>query len=189
MASSHSVDERLSYDGALCTVRYIGPVAGTTGTWLGVEWDDPTRGRHDGQHKGVRYFECWVKSPTSASFIRPTRPHDAKTDFLTALHEKYATHHVSETPQIVFGVKVAEEVGFDKIGRQQAQLDQLKIVILDGMRLDSAYSPAAAKRDRSIRDVCPSVVELGLSRNLFTKFGPVVDICAELDELKVLKLK
>ena len=52
------VGQRLSYDGALCTVRYIGPVSGTAGDWLGVEWDDPSRGKHDGSHKDVRYFTC-----------------------------------------------------------------------------------------------------------------------------------
>jgi hypothetical protein len=57
-AAAARVGERRSYDGALCTVRYIGEVAGTTGSWLGVEWDDPSRGKHDGQHKGVRYFSC-----------------------------------------------------------------------------------------------------------------------------------
>ena len=23
-----------------------------------MEWDDPTRGKHDGSHAGVRYFTC-----------------------------------------------------------------------------------------------------------------------------------
>ena len=50
--------ERRSFDGSLCTVRYVGEVAGTSGQWLGVEWDDPTRGKHSGEHKGVRYFTC-----------------------------------------------------------------------------------------------------------------------------------
>lgn len=54
----HHLGQRLSYDGALCTVRYIGDVGGTTGLWLGVEWDDPSRGKHDGAHKGTRYFNC-----------------------------------------------------------------------------------------------------------------------------------
>lgn len=49
---------RLSFDGALCTVRYIGDVQGTKGQWLGVEWDDPTRGKHSGEHQGVKYFKC-----------------------------------------------------------------------------------------------------------------------------------
>lgn len=58
MTASFRIGHRLSFDGALCTVRYIGPVAGTQKEWLGVEWDDPSRGKHDGMHEGVRYFEC-----------------------------------------------------------------------------------------------------------------------------------
>ena len=51
------IGQRLSYSGSLCTVRYIGPVAGTEGEWLGVEWDNVSRGKHSGQHGGKRYFE------------------------------------------------------------------------------------------------------------------------------------
>lgn len=65
MASSHHIGQRLSFDGALCTVRYIGPVADTQKDWLGVEWDDPSRGKHDGEHKGVKYFSC---KPASTMF-------------------------------------------------------------------------------------------------------------------------
>ena len=50
--------QRLSYSGGPCTVRYIGPVSGTKGEWLGVEWDDSTRGKHDGSHNGMKYFDC-----------------------------------------------------------------------------------------------------------------------------------
>ena len=49
---------RLSYDGSLCTVRYFGSVAKTKGDWIGLEWDDPLRGKHNGSHQGVEYFKC-----------------------------------------------------------------------------------------------------------------------------------
>ena len=39
-------------------MRYVGPIDGTKGDWLGVEWDEPSRGKHDGGHKGLKYFEC-----------------------------------------------------------------------------------------------------------------------------------
>lgn len=58
MSHKYAVGQRLSFDNALCTVRYIGQVEGTTGEWLGVEWDDPVRGKHSGEHKGKRYFTC-----------------------------------------------------------------------------------------------------------------------------------
>lgn len=52
------VQQRLSYDGHLCTVRFVGQVQSTKGDWLGVEWDESDRGKHNGEHGGVRYFEC-----------------------------------------------------------------------------------------------------------------------------------
>lgn len=49
---------RLNHSGCLGTVRFVGLVDNTTGTWLGVEWDDPERGKHDGVKDGKRYFHC-----------------------------------------------------------------------------------------------------------------------------------
>ncbi|KAL2270951.1 hypothetical protein VTJ83DRAFT_322 [Remersonia thermophila] len=182
------IGERRSYDGALCTVRYVGEVAGTSGSWLGVEWDDPSRGKHDGQHKGVRYFTCRSKSPTAASFVRPTRTPDAPQTFLAALHHKYAGDPDEDKKppvQIVFSGKVAEEVGFDKIRRKQAQLDELQYVMLDGLQIDRASLPDGS--EPPIAQTCPKIKELDVSRNLFVKFGPVVDICAELKALRSLR--
>lgn len=94
---------------------------------------------------------------------------------------------VSSGPQIVISGKVAEEVGFDKIRRQQAQLSELKIVILDGLRIDSAARVGA--HEKPIHDVCPKVTELNLSRNLLTSHGTVVEICSHLSNLRGLRLK
>ncbi|KAF6839884.1 Tubulin-specific chaperone E [Colletotrichum plurivorum] len=187
MASSNYLGQRLSYDGALCTVRYIGSVAGTSGTWLGVEWDDAGRGKHDGQHKDIRYFTCLSKSPTAASFVRPTRPADAAQSFVAALNGKYASEAAAEREpeiQIVFfGKKPAEEVGFDKIRRQLARVEDLTIVILDGARIAVDIQPG----DKGVKKTSPLISELELSRNLFEDFGQVVRICKELESLRSVK--
>lgn len=60
MAAGYYIGKRLSYGGSPCTVRYIGQVQGTKGEWLGVEWDDPSRGKHSGEHGGTKYFECMI---------------------------------------------------------------------------------------------------------------------------------
>src|SRR5215208_2558875 len=51
------------------TIRYVGPVEGQDGVWVGLEWDDPTRGKHDGSHSGTRYFSC-LRNSTAGSFVR-----------------------------------------------------------------------------------------------------------------------
>lgn len=49
------------------TIRYLGPIDGQPGDWAGLEWDDHSRGKHDGSHNGKRYFTC----PSNAgSFVR-----------------------------------------------------------------------------------------------------------------------
>jgi pyridoxine kinase len=53
-----AVGDRVVIAKEKATVRYIGEVAGQTGTWIGVEWDDAARGKHDGTAAGVRYFSC-----------------------------------------------------------------------------------------------------------------------------------
>ncbi|KAK0389570.1 hypothetical protein NLU13_3145 [Sarocladium strictum] len=188
MAEPHRVGQRISYNGALCTVRYVGEVTGTTGTWLGVEWDDGTRGKHDGSHKGVRYFSCRSNSPNAASLVRPTRPADEPQSFIAALREKYAPTTANDaddaSTQIKFGSKVAQEMGFDKIRRKFAQVKELKSVILDGMRIHKAREP----NEDPIGETCPSLTQLDLSRNLFTGLGPVMEICDELRFLKTLRL-
>lgn len=50
---------RIKYQGEhIGTARYYGNVEGAKGSWLGVEWDDVTRGKHDGIKDGRRYFQC-----------------------------------------------------------------------------------------------------------------------------------
>jgi len=85
---------------------------------------------------------------------------------------------------------VAEEVGFDKIRRKQAQLAELKNVFLDGARVAYASPPSGSQgAEQSISQTCPKVVELDISRNLFDQFSTVVDICSELKALQVLRVK
>ena len=133
--------------------------------------------------------------------MRPTRAPDPPQSFLSALQLKYAGDPTEGQPQprkIFFSGKVAEEVGFEKIRRQQAQLDELQFVILDGVQVacaSCASLPADADADAdkgpqpSIGQVCPKVRELDLSRNLFERFGPVVEICSELKLLRSLRVK
>ncbi|KAI1330294.1 Thioesterase/thiol ester dehydrase-isomerase [Xylariaceae sp. FL0255] len=170
----------------ICTVRYVGEVAGTSGSWLGVEWDDAGRGKHDGSHKGVRYFKCKSRSATAASFVRPTRPADVSASFISALKEKY-TAELAKTTAIQFSGKVAEEIGFEKIRRKQAQLSELRYAVLDSSRIAAVYEDEAETSSR-IAETCPKVRELELSRNLFTRIGTVVKICEELPELRNLRL-
>ncbi|KAH1852298.1 hypothetical protein KXX54_006352 [Aspergillus fumigatus] len=199
------VNQRRSYNGDLCTVRYIGKVEGTTGEWLGVEWDDPTRGKHSGEHNGVRYFTCRRKHPTAGSFVRPSRRTDRPRGFLEAVRHKYASEfqeelarqqsgEVSAAREIIkFSSKVVEEVGFDKIRKKLAELQELKIVLLDRLCIAGVLPHRASLHElaeacKEIEQTCPKIVDLDLSYNLLESWVDIANICQQLKRLKTLKL-
>ena len=58
-------------DGSAATVRWKGVLKDSRGnedTWLGVEWDNAERGKHNGEYQGKKLFE--VSKPNSGSFVR-----------------------------------------------------------------------------------------------------------------------
>lgn len=94
--------------------------------------------------------------------------------------------------------KDVEEVGFDKIRTEMANLQALRVVILDTLCISR---PQARGTDLSIRverseqgyshdvqDTSPNIVELDLSCNLFEEWNEIVDICKQLQDLRSLKL-
>lgn len=144
---------------------------------------------------------------TAGSFVRPSRPSEPPRSFLEALREKYASEFeqtlVQGTPSaqsatqkaIEISGKVVEEVGFDKIRKQLAELQELRIVLLDGLRISgvlSSYDQPDVQVREAAKDIavtCPKVIELDLSRNLLCRWREVWEICNQLKHLKRLKLK
>lgn len=96
--------------------------------------------------------------------------------------------------------KEVEEVGFDKIRKQLADLHELKIVLLDGLCMSR---PIARLKDRleateetswpqgltDIKETCPKIIELDLSRNLFEEWREVASICEQLEKLRGLRVE
>ena len=64
-----TVGDRLQIGREHATVRYIGEVIGQVDIWIGLEWDDPSRGKHNGCTGGHQYFNC-VYSGTAISSLK-----------------------------------------------------------------------------------------------------------------------
>jgi tubulin-specific chaperone E len=142
--------------------------------------------------------------------VRPTRPVDQARTFLEALHQKYASEFEEEIAKrkaskgddfrmneiIQFNGKVVEEIGFEKIRKQLAELQELKVVLLDGLRMAGVLrdgggddTPEYHDELQKIGRTCPKITELDLGRNLLYFWQDVKDICKQLTKLKSLKLK
>ncbi len=72
MAPELHIGTRLQVDKQCATVRYLGKVAGQEGLWAGLDWDDDSRGKHDGSHEGRQYFTC-LSGQRSGSFVRQNK--------------------------------------------------------------------------------------------------------------------
>ncbi len=137
-------------------------------------------------------------STTEASFVRPSRPSDKPLSFLDALRKKYVSNEIcGATPsedQISISGKTVEEVGFEKIRKQLAILQELRFVILDGLCIAGVESSPGVKTSKErlqIRSQALSIIELDLSRNLLEEWSDVVGICSALrsEFLRRLKLE
>ena len=124
-------------------------------------------------------------STTAASFVRPSRTSDQPASFFEALKKKYASTSAEDITatanEIHISGKTVEEVGFEKIRQQLAELQELRIVILDGACIANVDS------DLNTRNL--KIVELDLSRNLLEGWYDVIAICNSLDFLRSLRLE
>ncbi|RMZ79222.1 hypothetical protein DV738_g3466, partial [Chaetothyriales sp. CBS 135597] len=202
--------QRLSYDGALCTVRYFGRLANLKGDWLGVEWDQPGRGKHNGTHQGERVFHCLSKSDKVASFIRPSRRTDPTRTLLEALKFKYGSNTTTSSDKDLGGVdhseveivhisgKAVEEIGFDKVQKQLSDFEALQIVLLDGLQVtglvgrkgEDASSSSETTTESAAQDfaaTCPNINEVDLGWNLIEDWQVIAETCSYLAKLQILK--
>ncbi|KAI1794651.1 hypothetical protein LXA43DRAFT_995970 [Ganoderma leucocontextum] len=180
------VGTRLNYAGSVGTVRYAGAVHRAQGPWLGVEWDDTNRGKHDGVKDGRRYFTCLV--PNSGSFIRPTAAITYGLSFLSALTAKYieVPHSDSSSEKVILGSSggaiEVQAVGLNKIRNNLARLERLREVSLDNENVSRADTPGEVHR------TCAGIRGLDLSKNLIPSWDTVADIAIELPNLRSLRL-
>ncbi|KAM9792236.1 tubulin-specific chaperone E [Neosynchiropus ocellatus] len=153
----------------------MGPVPPTKGVWLGVEWDDPERGKHDGSHEGVHYFTC--SHPSGGSFVRPAKV-SFGCDYMTAVRHVYQVDVEEVLSQdIAISSKKLEWAGVS-----ERSFENLKSLLL---RLTDVSSPGA---DGEVRKMTPNVRLLNLSRTLMSSWDQVAAIVQQLEYLEELEL-
>lgn len=201
MVGSNIVDEKMLDEDHLClnigqrvecmgsygTLKYIGEVPPTKGIWLGVDWDEPYRGKHNGTFEGKFYFS--TRYSRSGSFVRSGKVKFG-CDCVTAIHSRYGEVQGDETAGIdkssLASVKkemkaaLFEVVGFDKVNKKQSQFDRLEVVNLKDELVNGAGPPG------SLSKLCPRIKELDLSRNLLSCWESVAEITCQLPLLTTL---
>ena len=166
--------------GEVATIRWEGEV-GSTGHWLGVEWDSQGRGKHDGQHAGLSYFTP-VRPGNNCSFIKVSKVTQWGQSLLAAVTSKYGQvegntagveqKHIEEL-QAEIGARFVEVVGFDKVNKQQSQIKKLKTVSVRNMGVVGGC-------DGDLSLELPSLRDLDLSESLISSWSEVAEITNQL---------
>ena len=134
-------------------------------------------------------FESGISnSRTPASFIRPAKPKDRTFSFLEALRLKYGSTNDNDLTGanqngISIGSKTVEEIGFEKIRRQMATLQELGIVVLDDLCITGIKNNEDDKWEEQWIDLDSqelNITTLDLSRNLLERWDDVLGICNSL---------
>ncbi|XP_040568186.1 tubulin-specific chaperone E [Lepeophtheirus salmonis] len=164
------------------SIRYVGSVGSTQGEWLGIEWDDASRGKHNGTHNGIHYFEA---APLGGSFVRVSKIKSGK-GIREAVEDRYGSKHADEEfrPEDILeiqrGMKASlfEIVGMDKVRQAQKDYGKLNVISLRNMCVQFI--------DGDLKDFMPNVMSLDLGENLLHSWDEVFYIIKDLSHLKYL---
>nr|CAD7410192.1 unnamed protein product [Timema cristinae] len=194
--SDPSVGSRLSCDGHIGTLLYIGEVPPTKGTWFGVDWDDPSRGKHDGTYHEVKYFETsqfhqltvvcvrdhLVNGPGPAGALQALCPDVTELDISRNLLNSWRT-----VAQIAAQLKKLQHLNVSENRLQlvddplehQGSFQSLKQLVAWDMKYDWSHFLACAR-------MWPDIEELKVANNNITTLESPP--CGVLSRLKHLDL-
>ncbi|KAJ6297204.1 hypothetical protein OIU78_022851 [Salix suchowensis] len=158
------------------TVKYMGPVKGHPGTWVGVDWDIG-EAKHDGSLNGIRYFEA--RSQLSGSFVR-TQNLTAGISFIEALYIRYRDQPTQEDEDEMYVLSASNRrvsvqlVGKEKIQDKLSRLEELTGASLSYLGVSNPGSPNEISR------IVPNLKELDLTGNLLSEWKEVKQATAKL---------
>lgn len=146
---SFSVGDRIISSGQAGTVRYVGPIGERSETWLGVQWDDASKGKHNGTYEvlqtnfeGTQYFSC---PGTSGSFIKMSDKIQGAEKFSEVLRSKYVQQN--EVGEELFLLSTSEQrvkvefPGEADVANTQQQTASLPYVELSSSRIGELDQP------------------------------------------------
>ncbi|XP_073277016.1 tubulin-folding cofactor E [Primulina huaijiensis] len=182
------VDQRVHYAGQpqrTGVVKYVGPLEGYSGAWIGVDWDADGVGKHNGTHNGVVYFTA--RGHDTASFLRPHNL-SAGVSLLEALQTRYQTASTKEEEDEMYVLSARNNrvsvqlLGKEKIQDKMSRFEDLTSASLFHLGVKFPGSPD------HVSSVLPNLKELDLTGNLIDKWEDIGVINEGLPSLEALNL-
>ena len=139
------------------TIRWKG-VVGESGEWLGVEWDNSERGKHDGTHRGVRYFSP-VRDADCCSFIRREKVTQWRIPLEEVVKEKYGKSNKEQIKDLgTLSLKVFNSIQIPHSETESKKVESLKSSLV---LKDHSYALMGKAGDYGVGDVDGDGVRIG----------------------------
>ncbi|PVU94297.1 hypothetical protein BB561_002644 [Smittium simulii] len=164
------------------TIRYTGFLPKKEGQWLGIEWDDPTQGKHSGTFENKKYFEV-NRIENSASFINTNSKIIVGVSILQAAKNRYYSHN-ADLPKTIGVFAEVKAVGFDKIVKNYSNLQNISVMSFN----DDIISGIMNENVEDIKLNFCSLTTLDLSNNLIPSWEIVQRMVTCFPKIDSLRL-
>ena len=194
--TSNLLGKRVELNEKTAKIKYVGPLkhkkdCNEKEIWLGLEWEDKARGKHNGTVEGFEYFKT-TNGDNSGSLIKMTKVNVGQT-FKGALGYKYNFYEeegndyhkdidkaLEKDNFIVTDKKIIniELVGKEKAAKKFSEFEYMPCIDLNFSYINSLGNDLA--------NILPRLKELSLSRTLLTKWSEMLDILIQFKNLNLL---
>jgi hypothetical protein len=194
--TSNLLGKRVELNEKTATIRYVGPLrhkkdAKETEIWLGLEWDDKTRGKHNGTVESYEYFKT-KNNEKSGSLIKMTKVNVGQT-FKGALGYKYnfyeeeGNEYHKDVDKALekdnFIVTDKKIINIELVGKEKAAKKFSEFAYMPCIDLSYSY---INQLGNDLSNILPRLKELSLTRTLLTKWSDFLSLLLQFKNLTLL---
>ena len=193
---SNLLGKRVELNEKIAKIKYVGPLKHKkeikeNEIWLGLEWEDKARGKHNGTVEGYEYFKT-LNGDNSGSLIKMTKVNIGQT-FKGALGYKYNFYEekgneyhknvdkaLEKDNYIITDKKIIniELVGKEKAAKKFSEFEYMPCIDLNYSYINSL--------ENDLSNILPRLKELSLTRTLLTKWSEMLNILSQFKNLTLL---
>ncbi len=191
------LNTRIELNGYCGIIKYIGNSKHKKETdnilWLGIEWDEESRGKHDGTVENYNYFDTKNKK-NSGSLIKISKVNFGisleealkfKYNFENQKNEKYDfMNNLVENEAYIKANKKRIEIEF--VGKEKAIKKYSDYKNFPRIDLSNSYISNLYGIREKLPEMFPKLIELDLSKSLISKWSDLSFIILNLKKLESL---
>ena len=190
------IGSKIELNDQTATIKYVGPLmhkkeVNKNDIWIGVEWDDKTRGKHNGTVEGYEYFKT-NNNLNSGSLIRISKPNFGQ-NFIDALNYKYNFYgsqgndfnkFVDQGLEMDNFIQTNKKIiNIELVGKEKAVKEFSEFKRMICIDLTNSY---VRDLGNNLSDLIPRVQELQLTKTLLTKWTEILNLLTLLPRLTML---